>query len=847
MKYKMISLWFLMLISSLSSVNYLVKQDGSGDFTSIQTAIENASTNGDTIIVFPGRYYENLDYLGKNITVCSLYRYSNNREYIHNTIIDANQQGSGILFMNQETRNAVIDGFTIENGTGYVAPSGTGGGAIHIAVSSPSILNCIIQNNKVFNGPGGAICIGSYQGIVSNPFLSGNVIKNNKATFFGGGIQLSTQSQIEFDSLNKNSIFSNMAGNGYDLSLTNPNYHFSVVLDTFTVAAADPNFLDLYGSFDFQCEHAIYESFINHDVFVSPLGSDQNDGLSPASPFQTIAWALYRIASDSLNPKTIYLAPGTYNRSQNNQFFPLNMKAFVSIEGAGPELTILDCENLGGHIISGKEDHGYKLSNLSIANNSMDYIPKRSTMIFNSTGLEFENLRFSNIYIGVMSSVPFNDYYNPQAVFKANNLLFENSNNIMLSTYAWKNDYSNIIIRNNEPYWNDGILSGPAPVFLFSNSMVPLRTHYEISNLVMHSNESFLEPDWPVRVISNAIEVLENTEARIINSTISHNTVPHEGGPVCFREKNLTLEIYNSIIYGNTPNRIWFVDFPSPTQPHTLSLSHTNLEGGRTSIREYYPNTPYHNTVIWGEGNIDADPLYQMGNEHPYQLGEGSPCIDAGTLDIPDYSFPETDIMGNPRIVGGSIDMGAYEFQGLNANFTATPRQGILPLEVQFTDTSSGEVFAWAWDFDLDGNIDSYEQNPLYTYTLPGLYSVRLVINNGERSVIKNDFIHVEPLSADDIVLPAVSNLSDPYPNPFRGKTLMNMQVNEPGKVNITVYNIKGQKVRKLMDSLSETAYHQIVWDGYDEKGKKASSGIYTIQIKHKNKVVGIKKVTLIK
>jgi len=704
-----------------------------------------------------------------------------------------------------------------------------------------------MQNNQAINGSGGAICVASYQGLISNPFLSGNVIKNNKSPDFGGGIFTSPTSLIEFDPVNKNSIFSNMAGNGYDLSLTNPNYHFSVVLDTFTVATADPNFLDMYSSFDFQCEHAIYDAYINHDVFVSPLGSDQNDGLSPASPFQTIAWALYRIASDSLNPKTIYLAPGTYNRSQNNQFFPLNMKAFVSIEGAGPEQTILDSENLGGLIKSGKEDYHYKLTNLSIENNSMDYVPYWSTMIFNSTGLEYENLKFSNVYTGLLSFEPFDGYYNPQAVFKANKLLFDNSRYVMLGTYAWKNYYSNIIIRNNEPYWYDIIWGGPAPVSLVNHASLSLRNQYEISQLLMHSNESFLEPDWPIRILANAIEVLPNTQARIINSTISHNTVSHEGGPVCFREKNSKLEIYNSIIYGNTPNRIWFVDMPSPTQPHTLSLSHTNLEGGRTSIREYYPNTPYHNTVIWGEGNIDADPLYQMGNEHPYQLGEGSPCIDAGTLDIPDYSFPETDIMGNPRIVGGSIDMGAYEFQGLNANFTASPRQGILPLEVQFTDTSSGEVFAWAWDFDLDGNIDSYEQNPLYTYTLPGLYSVRLVINNGERSVIKNDFIHVEPLSADDIVLPPVSNLSDPYPNPFRGKTLMNMQVNEPGKVNITVYNIKGQKVRKLMDSFSETAYHQIVWDGYDEKGGKASSGIYTIQIRHKNKVVGIKKVTLIK
>jgi len=47
--------------------------------------------------------------------------------------------------------------------------------------------------------------------------------------------------------------------------------------------------------------------------------------------------------------------------------------------------------------------------------------------------------------------------------------------------------------------------------------------------------------------------------------------------------------------------------------------------------------------------------------EHPYQIADGSPCIDAGTLaNLPDFiQLPETDLAGNPRIVGDSIDMGA--------------------------------------------------------------------------------------------------------------------------------------------------------------------------------------------
>lgn len=62
------------------------------------------------------------------------------------------------------------------------------------------------------------------------------------------------------------------------------------------------------------------------------------------------------------------------------------------------------------------------------------------------------------------------------------------------------------------------------------------------------------------------------------------------------------------------------------------------------------------------------------------------------------------------------------------AGFTATPTSGTAPLTVQFTDTSLGANVAWAWDFENNGTVDSVEQNPVYTYTNPGTYTVKLTV-----------------------------------------------------------------------------------------------------------------------
>lgn len=82
------------------------------------------------------------------------------------------------------------------------------------------------------------------------------------------------------------------------------------------------------------------------------------------------------------------------------------------------------------------------------------------------------------------------------------------------------------------------------------------------------------------------------------------------------------------------------------------------------------------------------------------------------------------------------------QWQQLDVDFTSDPTKGLAPLEVVFSDMSQGNMDTWEWIFDYDNNddeTDSFEQNPTYIFTEPGIYSVQLTVTGGTKkhSVIR--------------------------------------------------------------------------------------------------------------
>jgi hypothetical protein len=171
------------------------------DAATIQEAIM-AAAPGDTVLVAPGTYVENVNFLGKAITVMS-------EGGPAVTVIDGNWSGPVVAFTNGEPRGAMLRGFTVQGGA-----SSFDGGGVRIQNSSPTIADNWIVGNGACSGAGvyssfgspliqgnriarnflygctGGFGLGVYIGGDSAAELIGNSISDNNGPAHGGGVTL---------------------------------------------------------------------------------------------------------------------------------------------------------------------------------------------------------------------------------------------------------------------------------------------------------------------------------------------------------------------------------------------------------------------------------------------------------------------------------------------------------------------------------------------------------------------------------------------------------------------------------------------------------------------------------
>jgi len=787
--------FFLSLLpSTLYPAILTVKPDGTGHYTIIQEAIDAAAMH-DTVLVWPGTYYENLHIDSKPITLASLYLTTGEKQYIYQTIIDGSTIKNSVIvadnFPNEDW--GIISGFTIQNGNardnelyfpmGY---SGIGGGVL--LFNANTIINsCLIKENLAYNTGGGVAARNS------NVQLIGNTIKNNIAYWLGGGVWAGGGNFIELDTLQLNNIYYNHSICGNDICKHHETVCVDFRLDTFTVLQDHGYCVFNYHTsnatpvFDYTLEanHAMIDQ-VEADVYVSPQGNNSNSGLSPDEPLKNIWYAMAKINPDTNNQRKVHVLPGTYSPTINGEIYPINARNNSYLLGEDMNTCILDAEQTWFHYSAHSESYSLALKNMtfingnSFINDVWDY-GGAIHLAWYHYDISLQNIRIENC-IGLDGG--------GANILTQNCLSLENvhteNNSGGFSFRALYSDQSvryaimakNCSFRNNS-YYLDNYGSGGG--YACGNSYVQ-------SNPLISKTVGILVANNKSRDYWGGLEYLTTFTVagginNITNITIADNS-NNDNLPGAYTTlDNMTSRLYNSIFYGNLHPSIVLVAQPPIGEPGVLYIDYSLIEQGLDDIW----NQQNYNTLHYGVNNIEGNPIFKGEGEHPYELQAGSPCINTGTpmyeegMDPPyikeeegkyilythEYDtihLPETDIAGNPRIAYGRIDMGAYEFVDTTVNIRQRPPQ-YLGGEIKVT------------------------------------------------------------------------------PNPLQESTAIKFTLLKKGNLKIIIYDLNGHPVKHFLDGYSTPGNFNLRWHADDDKGRKIPSGHYIINVMLDGENVGSVKV----
>ena len=171
-------------ISDIPEVIRRIYVGEGSDYTTIGDAM-NALKDGDVIYVKDGTYTETIDFKGKDITL----RSENGSD---NCILDGENTRRIINFESGEGENTLLYGFTIKNGGG----GHNKGGGIFIDASSPTIRNCIIENNSAGKF-GGGIYLDNSSTIIDSCIIRNNISERGGGVSIKDGAPIITNCRIE--------------------------------------------------------------------------------------------------------------------------------------------------------------------------------------------------------------------------------------------------------------------------------------------------------------------------------------------------------------------------------------------------------------------------------------------------------------------------------------------------------------------------------------------------------------------------------------------------------------------------------------------------------------------------
>ncbi|MBU2526799.1 MAG: T9SS type A sorting domain-containing protein [Bacteroidetes bacterium] len=561
---------------------------------------------------------------------------------------------------------------TITNSTFSGNRAGFGGG-ISNSSSSPTVTNCTFSGNMAI-GDGG----GMFNTDFSSPTITNNIIWNNAARSSMTSISAASISNNRSSSVTISySLVANSGGSGSWVSAIGTDGTNNIDIDPLFIDPQAPG-LSTLGDYRLQVGSPAIDAGLNsantstsdldgnpridngtidmgayENQLVCPTGivlyvassaSGTNDGTSWADAFDNLQDALN---SPCVVVAEIWVASGTYYpdegtaQTDNDRNATFQLKNDVALYGgfAGTETNLAERDWVANvTILSGDINQSGDLTGNSYTVVTGSDV--NNTAIIDGFAITAGNADDINGSVTNPNRSGGGMYNNAGSPTVSNNTFLGNSANRgggMLNSNGGSPTISNTTFLGNS-------------VSSFGGGMVNINN---ASSTIINSSFS-----GNTAIFGGGMSNIDSSPT-ITNSTISGNIASTTGGGI-YNEGFSTLTITNSIIWNNAANGSTTSSaasvFNTTSSTSTISYSLVANSGGSGSWV----------IAIGSDGgnNIDADPFFfdpqapGLSTLGDYRLQAGSLAIDAG---LNSANTLATDLDGNPRVVNGTIDMGAFE------------------------------------------------------------------------------------------------------------------------------------------------------------------------------------------
>ncbi|MBN2829712.1 MAG: T9SS type A sorting domain-containing protein, partial [Candidatus Cloacimonetes bacterium] len=231
----------------------------------------------------------------------------------------------------------------------------------------------------------------------------------------------------------------------------------------------------------------------------------------------------------------------------------------------------------------------------------------------------------------------------------------------------------------------------------------------------------------------------------------------------------------------------------------------------------------YSDVSIIGNNSIGGFSLYLF-------FSDITNCYFSGSIDWQDF-FGNGEVFGFTDVEDNSSTIDACFWNTETSGITtSTSGTGITTLEMQ----DMGTFLAAGWDFvgeTANGTDNYWDMTPGY--------------NNGFPFLSVSSPTGIDEDIVPDVIIP--TRLIGNYPNPFNPETTIKFSISKSSNVDLSIYNIKGQRVRTLTNQQYQQGEHSIVWEGADDNGRSVSSGVYFYKLGVDGSYTSTKKCILMK